>query len=575
MPQTLPTVQDATPTPNVDLTSSAGLEYRARSSLFGDLAESAAQLRAQLQPVLDQQAEARALEAVDQAFAQRPEGDTSLPDLNLRTAWTRQDQVYNNAVTAGAMARAGIDAEAEATRLREQFAYDPAGFENAYTQFVDGYVENAPPQIGQQIELDMLQTFSREQARIAERTRVAAVAEQEEALTTRMAHLDEQMRSGITQDGIGFVDSEEGARLAAQYADIVNILVDNPAFGHSAEWGADQLDTFSTRARESVLIEGVRGIYTGEGPVAALEFVDEQVRSMDLSSEEAIGVRSRLMSEINSLTNIDSARRSARREQDEMAHEQIVALGRDFLARGLEQRSVGEPLSEAWLSQVPDMVRIGAITEAQARQYMDASTSAIPENDQLVVSYENLARTGSMSDEQLREALNPLLGRGINAESYRRILDVRSQYDDERLQAGTAVVTAAFGQAAFDFAFDNSQAVLEQEAISELDGWLEDNPEATRFDARRQATLISIRLGRTIGAPPAPRGGTPDVTATQETFEGWYNEGLDYVIRRDEQGQWASGGQRLEYVNSLDNYRDWWLYQNSLTQMERNLNNAQ
>ena len=575
MPQTLPTVQDATPTPSVDLTSSAGLEYRAQSALFGDLANSAAELRQQLQPVLDQQAEARALESVDQAFAQRPEGDTSLPDLTLRTAWTRQDQVYNNAVTAGAMARAGIDAEAEATRLREQFSYDPAGFESAYTQFVDGYVENAPPQIGQQIELDMLQTFSREQARIAERTRVAAVGEQEEALTTRMAHLDAQMRSGITQDGIGFVDSEEGSRLAAQYADIVNILVDNPAFGHSAEWGADQLDTFSTRARESVLIEGVRGIYTDEGPIAALEFVDEQVRSMDLSSEEAIGVRSRLMGEINSLTNIDSARRSARREQDEMAHEQVVALGRDFLARGLEQRSVGQPLSEEWLSQVPDMVRIGAITESQARQYMDASTSAVPENDQLVVSYENLARTGNMSDEQLREALNPLLGRGINADSYRRILDVRSQYDDERLQAGTAVVTAAFGQAAFDFAFDNSQAVLEQEAISELDGWLEDNPEATRFEARRQATLISIRLGRSIGAPPVSRRGAPDVSATEDTFQGWWNDWLDYDIRQTDTGGWGSEAEATAQRESMRNYRDWWQYQNSLTQMERNLNNAQ
>lgn len=573
MPRTLPTVSEPGLTPNVDLVGAAGIGARAQASLFSEIAQSAAQLRSQLQPILDQQAEERANRDVEQAFAQRPEGDNTLPDLDLRRAWTQQDQVYNNAVTAGALARAGVDMEAEATRLRELFPYDPAGFENAYSQFVSGYVENAPINIGAQIELSMMQTFSREQARIAERTRVAAINEQEEALTLRMAHLDEQMRSGIENDGIGFVDSEAGGDIARQYADIVNILVDNPAFGHSAEWGADQLDTFGTRAREGVLTEAVRNIYDSGGPVAALEFIDEQVRSLDVSPEEAISIRSRLTGELQTLQTIDSSRRAEQNRQDELSRERLEDLGNDWFARAIEARTAGQPLPEEMIRELPDLVRVGAVSQSEAQQWTQAAGGSITENDELAISLHNMARDGTPA-ERLRELMNPHVGRDLTTETYLGVLSATERYSDERFSAGRDVITAAFGQAAFDFAFDNSQAVLEQTAISELDAWLEANPEANRFDARRQATLIAIRLGREVGSPPPPRGGAPDVTATQETFENWYNDGLDYVIRQDDAGLWASDGAREEYSNRLENYRQWWAFQNGLSQMERSLNNA-
>lgn len=571
---TLPRVSEPGLTPNVDLVGSAGIGARAQASLFSDIANSAAQLRSQLQPILDQQAEARAATDLEQAFAQRPEGDTSLPDLSLRSAWTRQDQVYNNAITAGALARAGIDAEAEATRLREQFAYDPGGFESAYNQYVESYVENAPTQIGAQIELDMLQTFAREQARIAERTRVNAVNEQEESLTTRLAHLDEQMRQGIRTEGNGFVESEAGTQVAAQYADIINILVDNPAFGHSAEWGADQLDNFVTQTREGVMVEHIRGVYDSGGPAAALAEIDSLRDDFTGSDDEWISTRSSLVGEVNMLQTIDSTRRAEQNRIDAINDEVIQNMGRDWFARAIESRTAGQPLSEEMITEMYQLVRIGAMSESQARQWSGASGGQIIENDQLTVSLYNMARDGEDPDV-IRSIMDSHVGVDLTAETYNGVLTASNQYADERFTAGRDVINAAFGQAAFDFAFDNSQAVLEQNAVSELDAWLEANPDATRFDARNQATLIAIRLGREVGAPPAPRGGAPDVTATEETFDTWYADGLDYVIRQDDANAWASDGQRQAYANRLEQYRQWWMFQNSLSTMQRSLNNAQ
>lgn len=548
--------------------SASAIEAEARAGAFGSLANAAGELRQQLQPMMDQQAEEAGAQAARDAFENRDD-PSALPNIERRRVWSRSDAVYNQALEAGFVARAQGDLEAAAARLREEHAFDPEGYESASASFLEEYMGQAveqdiPLTLSQQIELEAQRRFTREGASIAAAARERDIAESQDALERRLTHLQSRLSTGIAQDS-SFTESEEFDEIQADMQNVVSILVDNPAYGWSSERGAEVLDSLANGARESVLYNEVDRIYSQQGEVAAAEFIEEQVNTLELTNEARIGLRSRLHGRVNLGRARDAAIARAESQRDEAARQAADDAGSAWEAEMIRRHIAGEPIEPELVAEGYALVGAGGLTAARFdAQYRVPSPGEVNEDPAEVAAHYDMARSGESREAIEQATLRLVRERRMDYSTRESILSVWDTHNDERVSSGLDSIRAFFSQSEFAD-FDNNLPIQEDDVRRSLLEWAEANPDATRIDIEREAVRLSVQRGRSVPAPLASwMQAAPTHNSSPEQFRQW-------VSAAEEQAVLEAGedvAQLRAALDDLERYQAWWQYQNSLTRAE-------
>jgi len=265
MPQTLPTVQDATPTPNVDLTSSAGLEYRAKAQLGQAVRDSANEIGAQIEA---------------------------------------QQQINNQRT----MATAAIEADRTAFDLAEEFP-DPEQFASAVEGIVDQQVSAADGAIAQDLELMLRRRYQREELRLRTAANQEALREAENATTMRMDNSYAQADTLAREYGPSAWDMPEFQAIRTSVAQDAQWRATADGLNYPEEYAQQALDEFDQNARIGFVRHTALAVYEDSGNVEeARGFVEEALGGLTLSSTEYDTYSRSILSDVR---QIDQDRRRA------------------------------------------------------------------------------------------------------------------------------------------------------------------------------------------------------------------------------------------------------------------------
>ena len=509
----------------------AGVAERAQGSLFEGLANAARQLRAQLQPEVNQQARDQAAEDVVKAAEAREDG-TFVVETPRRMILTQQDEVYNQTVTAGIAAQASNDIAAASAKLEQEYEFDPEGFERASKAFRDKYTGTS--ELGASLSLQIDQQADREfgatAARITARKRAADTAEKQQALEDRLNYLNGKMDTAIERDGpegafgLEYQDAEE------EFLDVVKTLVNNPAFGWSEERAAELLDGVANRKQELVGISEMERVYRepatkGGGVVAAMKYIDRAVNSMELDQQERIGARSRMMQRLNWLQQMDQVDEKAKADRDKALIEAGEKVAKIYEAGLLERMGGGVQPTQQEIATLGDMVEAGWLEPARMQVYVNAATSTTPlvsDEINLAAMYDYARTPGVTREDVERVTLQSMGATKISARDREGVLDEFDKFNDDRLKPGKDMLEGFFATGFMDI---DSAAVKTAKARAESDllTWFEQNPDATRPQIEQRAKLLAVESGRRMPRPPMPQiqGFSGSRFVTLETVDEW------------------------------------------------------
>lgn len=259
----LPTAGRFSPTPVVDMTSSAGAAERANAAAIGAVNEVATKAwDTFVTPRLKEKA------------AEQAEADIAAGRFELRTAVTDVGETYNAAIRQGAVAKAANDVEQGLDELRTQHLFDPEGFQQAALQARSTLIENAPAfMVGQATQIfDSRYTTHLGSVRSARAERdLQASRSAIEARTERL--VTETIQLG---DGRPLADFASNEVVTANMAEVRQNFdaLRNPAFGMSDE----EVDLLAERAigqiKAGAATNQAVGILRESGYEAALAFVE-------------------------------------------------------------------------------------------------------------------------------------------------------------------------------------------------------------------------------------------------------------------------------------------------------------
>jgi hypothetical protein len=506
----------------------------ATASLFSGLAQSSRRLRQQLQPMLDQQAENQALEDVRDAAEARENGRTAV-NVPARFALSRQAQVYNQVVEAGVLATSKSDIQDAINEARDKHRYDPEAFRAELDEYLEGYTSG----LGKRkldirtltaIEASAKATFAAEEGRITETVRVMQSKETQDALERRMSQVNAEVATLLERDGLNAVNSDEYAQLESEFVDMIDILVENPIYGWSAERGAEAVDGLLNSATEIVAGQGLEAVYHKDGAAAALKYIDGAVNGMTLDQQERIGARSRLSQNLSVLQQMTALERAEAKANNDETIEKLEQGARSFEADVLLRLGQGQKPTQSDLRRMAMYVEAGALKPTRMQTYVNAATSEEPSfaDEQSVATFFDMARTPGTPREELEQLTLNEIGNGTLTWSAReRILDEHDSYSDEQFTAGVDVIDGFFEIGIMDF---NRGEVRAQkgEAVIELQEWYRQNPDATKAAVRQRARQISLELGRRAPRPPMPMlaGADPIDQPDQNNYEQWKEEAM-------------------------------------------------
>lgn len=509
----------------------AGAKEEAQGSVFRGLANAAAELRQRLQPELNQRARDQAAEDVVKAAEAREDG-TFVVETPRRMILTQQDEVYNQTVTAGVVAQASNDLSKAAAELETKYEYDPEGFEAASTAFRDKYtgMSELGAALSMEIDLQADREFASTSARITARKRAADTAEKQQALEDRMNFLNGKMDSAIERDGPDGAFSLEYQYAEEELLEVVNTLIDNPAFGWSEERGAEMLDGVANRKQELIGISEMEKVFLtpatkGGGMVAAMQYIDRSVKGMELDQQERIGARSRMMQRLNWLQQQQSIQDSEKEARDKALKAAGEQVANEFEAGLLQRLGAGtKPRSEE-IGVLGDMVVAGWIKPERMGFYVNEATSTTPvvaDEINLAALYD-YARTPGVTRAMLEEVSIQAMGTTmISATDREALLKEHDNWNDERVKPGKELLEGFFATGFMDIDSAGVKSAKAR-AESELMTWFSENPEATKAQIEQKAKILAIESGRRMPRPPMPQipGFNNSRYVTLETVDEW------------------------------------------------------
>lgn len=225
----LPGAEGGAITPLVDLTRAAGIGEAAAAEGFGRIRASLAEnMERFLQPALNDRA--RAIAAAD----------VEAGNWDLRTAITPDDQAYNEAVRAGALAATAAEIEEWADQTRYEHLYDPEGYQQVVSARRSEVIENTPSfmvmDVAAQFDRRTQEHLSAVRRSRAERDIIRA----ERSASARVEQLNGKLLTLDPNSTDFVIVADERRRLQAQRSE-------NPAFNYTPEQMA--LDDVELTAR--------------------------------------------------------------------------------------------------------------------------------------------------------------------------------------------------------------------------------------------------------------------------------------------------------------------------------------
>jgi hypothetical protein len=510
----LPQIQDRPLATTGGFTQTAGAGEAAQANLFAGLAEGAMALRKTLQPMLDEAARQQAARDVRDIARARENGETAA-DTPLRRVLTQQDQVYNQTARAGTAAIAKNDFDAAARQMEMEFEFDPQGFEQASSAFLQKYSESLDTDMVMQLQLETEAQglFDTTRSGIEARQRQAVTKEAQQALEARLDNLQAKRDTLIEQEGAGAVLSPEWENLILESENVIGILTANPAYGWSEERAAQALDGIANAGQELIGKQEIAGIYykpadQGGGVVGAMGHIDKVVDRMDLTDAERIGMRSRLQGELNWLVAKDAAVAKADKDAEKALKEAGEKNAAQYEALLLEGMAAGEPPSLDQISNLRAFVEAGWMKPSRMQVFVNAATSTSPtQYDEVTLALMfDSANDPDMTREDIEQLTLSAMANpesNISASDRQRVLAEFDKVTEKRYKVGSETLEGYFASGFMDV---DSAAVraARTRASEELRDWAEEHPDYTRRQIEDKAKSLAVEAGRRMPRPPKP-----------------------------------------------------------------------
>ena len=391
------------------------------------------------------------------------------------------------ALQAAYTARVRTDFDAREAQVRQQFRYDPEGYEAEMGRVRSGFIQGAPPEYAVDVETYANDRAQRGLESVSSARMVRDDQEVTQALTVRHAALTED----IIAMGARGVDplSPEFLLAVGEHTALQDQREANPAILYSSEQRiADDeklmdgimLATINRNAIETYNDSG-RGL---AGRAAALRFLDTELLNGDFGADVSPGRLAKMhrdaVTELTAFTVADTAERRAAEEQDRQRQE-AMREERDslLLAASLGEIGEAEVLARTDLDDAAKNRVLGAIRARVSRERTEQRAATAAENLANSTHYNTLrddAQAGTLNAAELADDVQAGLISPGRAQTLRTMNDrtLRPLVDDvmapvrdagerrRRLVRDYSARMAAAEEGAAQWVRDNPGATLEQ-----------------------------------------------------------------------------------------------------------------
>lgn len=561
----LPSLPDVSPsrgTPTVQQANPSAGDVAA--SAFSSLAQGARDLRRELQPLLDDRARKKAREDY-QAAADEADDDAPISPA-LRRVISRQDAIYNQTVQELAHARTMNAAERTLADLRREHAYEPQAFRQAAVEWRNTYLRGVQSAYRPELENALTGYIDDLELQVSDERRANDTREAQQALELRLENINARITSGIAEQGGDFVSTEQFAELQTEAQDVISVLVEGPQYEWSSERGARALDDVANAGREALVYHEADAVLRTQGEAAALGFVEDYLETQELSPNDRIATRSRLIGHINNTVrrrDLIDAQREAEADARKEAAEGEARQLQNAITRAVAE---GRPVDPTQVDTLQRYSDAGLLTGSEFRvtvNAINADPNAEPDQSVLASFYDE-ARDLSVSVDELRTATLDAVGAGnITAAQRERILGEAEDLREAGMERGVDVIQATFARGLMDFN-QAELATAEDAALNDLREWRRNNPDAPDYELRAQAVRFAAIRGREIPPPPVPQvsgaGLPPRPRDGIAAFSEWQDAAQQRVDDVLAEGSGASETEvraAMDMQRRLDAYAEW------------------
>jgi len=418
------------------------------------------------------------------------------------------------ALQSAYIARVRTDFDTREAQVRQQFRYDPEGYEAEMGRVRSGFIQGAPPEFAVDVETYAGERSARGLESVSSARIVRDDQEVVQALTVRHAQLSENL---IALSARGDTDSMEFFETQAELIALQDQREANPAILYSTEQRiADDeklgdgmmLATINRNAIETYNDSG-RGL---AGYAAAARFLDENLLNGDFGADVDPGRLAKMhrdaMTELRAFSTADREERRVAEEQERQAAA-AMREERDSLVlnASLGEVTEAEVLARTDLDDAAKNRVLGAIRARESRDRTERRAATAAENLANAAHYNTLrddADAGTLNAAEVAEGVNA----GLISEGQAQTLRTRN---DRTLRPKVDDVMAPVRDAGERRRrlvpdFNARMAAAEEGAAA----WVRENPNATlpqRLEAGRW--YAERHFGAGSNGPAAGGGETP------------------------------------------------------------------
>jgi hypothetical protein len=383
-------------------------------------------------------------------------------------------------------ARVRTDFDTREAQVRQQFRYDPEGYEAEMGRVRSGFIQGAPPEYAVDVETYAGERVQRGLEAVSSARMVRDDQEVVQALSVRHAKLGEDL---VALAARGDTESMTFLETQAEYIALQDQREANPAILYSTEQRiADDemlgdgmmLATINRNAVETYNDSG-RGL---SGYAAAARFLDEEVLNGEAFADVDPGRRAKMhrdaLTELRAFSTADREERRVAEEQDRQRRaEQREAASSAALDASLGALSEAEILARDDLDDAGKSRALSARRAYDSRQRTEAATARALEQANETAVYESFrdpAQAGTLDLGELADAVSSGLVSPGRAQTLRTMNDrtLRPLVDDvmapvrdagerrRRLVRDFNVRMNAAEEGAAEWVRNNPNATLEQ-----------------------------------------------------------------------------------------------------------------